>query len=435
MQQETAVSPHVPHPSRSLASEPSDRRRWQAARLLRAPHRLAFFGGMVMLGLSGLWWALVKLDPLLGVGLPYRVAPVLAHAVLMTYGFVPLFFAGFLFTAGPKWLAMPAPPAQALRLPLGLQMAGGLAWMLGTHLSLALALGALALMALGLGLQVARFGALVRASRVNDRLHASWVVAAGAWGVLALLGVLAGLASDRLDGALGLTRMGLWGFVVTTYLVVVHRMIPFFTSSAVPMLDIWRPFWVLWALLAMVGLELVGLAAGLLGLATARGGMLLQGLVQLASGCVVLWLAFVWGLVQSLRIRLLAMLHLGFLWLGVSWVLAGLSQLLGLRLGVPLLGLGALHAMTMGFLGSLLMAMVTRVSCGHGGRSLVADGMVWALFWMLQLAVVVRIVASALPTQAGPLVLAALLWVGAMGVWSLRLMNWYGHDRFDGRPG
>ena len=45
----------------------------------------------------------------------------------------------------------------------------------------------------------------------------------------------------------------------------------------------------------------------------------------------------------------------------------------------------------MGCLGSLMLAMVTRVSCGHGGRALVADRLVWTLFWVLQLATVVRL--------------------------------------------
>ena len=177
----------------------------------------------------------------------------------------------------------------------------------------------------------------------------------------------------------------------------------------------WRPFWVLWMLLGAVALELaaiwVPLVMSWMGEPAGRGGrawMLGLGLMQLAAGSVILWLAFVWGLVQSLSIRLLAMLHLGFLWLGVSFVLAGASQLLGLRLGTPVLGLGALHALTMGCLGSLMLAMVTRVSCGHSGRTLVADNLVWALFWLLQLAVLLRI-GGALNQAPAWLVMAAAL--------------------------
>jgi uncharacterized protein involved in response to NO len=230
--------------------------------------------------------------------------------------------------------------------------------------------------------------------------------------------------------------------VVVVYLVVAHRMIPFFTSSAVPMVGVWRPFWVLWVLLGAVALELVAtwmpLFMSWIDEPAGRGGrawMLGLGLLQLAAGSVILWLAFVWGLVQSLSIRLLAMLHLGFLWLGVSFVLAGVSQLLGLRLGTPVLGLGALHALTMGCLGSLMLAMVTRVSCGHSGRTLVADNTVWALFWLLQLAVLLRIGATLPQAPVWLLMAAALLWVGVMAVWGLRMLGWYGRQRADGRPG
>ena len=190
-----------------------------------------------------------------------------------------------------------------------------------------------------------------------------------------------------------------------------------------------------WAMLAATALEWVSVwLAALIG-PMPRGWMLFQGLAELTAGGVLIWLGVAWGLVQSLKVRLLAMLHLGFVWLGLSFVLAGASQLLGLQAGVPALGLGALHALTMGCLGSLLLAMVTRVACGHSGRPLVADNLMWVLFWALQFAVLLRI-AGALPqAPAGVLVAAAGLWAAVVVVWSLRLMGWFGRLRADGRPG
>jgi uncharacterized protein involved in response to NO len=129
------------------------------------------------------------------------------------------------------------------------------------------------------------------------------------------------------------------------------------------------------------------------------------------------------------------MLHLGFVWLGLSLLLAGLARWMGLIEGLPELGLGALHALSMGFLGSILLAMVTRVACGHSGRTLVADGLVWSLFWLLQLAVLLRIIGT-LPL-ASPWVLSAsgALWAGLMGVWGVRLTGWFARPRVDGRAG
>lgn len=417
---------------------------WHARHLLLAPHRLGFALAVLLLLASGAWWALVQVDRVTGsLGLAYALSPSLGHAAVMSFGFIPLFFTGFLFTAGPKWLGVRGPEARALLVPLLLQAGGWLTWLAGLHGASALALlgGVLAL--LGLAWVVALFTGLVRASAQDDRLHARTVAVAGWLGVGSLALMLAAVWLQAHAVATAAVLTGLWGFVVVTYLVVAHRMIPFFTSSAVPMHEAWRPFWVLWVLLGAVALEVAAVWMPMLmewvgGGSAGRGArawMLGLGLMELAAGSVILWLAFVWGLVQSLSIRLLAMLHLGFLWLGVSFVLAGVSQLMGLRMGTPVLGLGALHALTMGCLGSLMLAMVTRVSCGHSGRTLVADNLVWSLFWALQLAVVLRIGAAVQQAPGWLVMAAALLWTGVMAVWGLRMLGWYGRPRVDGRPG
>jgi uncharacterized protein involved in response to NO len=413
---------------------------WRPTRLLWAPHRLGFFLAMALLLGSGLWWTVVQLDRVgWGPGLGYTVSPSLTHAAIMTFGFMPLFFAGFLFTAGPKWLGVAAPTARQIGWALALQFVGWWLWLAGTHGHVGLAWTGVALAVVGLAGMYARFWQLVRASTATDRVHALAVGIAGAVGVLSLatMGVAAFLGEGA--WAMAAVKTGLWGCVVVTFVAVLHRMLPFFTSSALPLIQAWRPLWVFWFLLGVVAVELLGVWHELWVAVRAdehtphHGWMLLQGLAELGSGSVVVWLAVAWGLVQSLKVRLLAMLHLGFLWMGLSLLLSGASQLLGLRLGVPVLGLGALHAMTMGCLGSLLLAMVTRVSCGHSGRPLIADNLIWSLFWLLQGAVVLRI-ASALPgVSTWGLALTAVLWTGVMTTWGLRLMRWYGQPRADGR--
>jgi len=235
---------------------------------------------------------------------------------------------------------------------------------------------------------------------VEDKVHATVVALGGALGTLCAAGVALALLSDAGPVALALVHTALWGFIVATYVAVAHRMIPFFTSGVLPMIEIWRPFWVLWLMLGAAVLELISVWLLVAGWGEATAWRVVRGALELAAGGVLVWLAWVWGLVQSLKFRLLAMLHLGFLWFGLSLILSGSSQWLLAAGGVPTLGLGALHALTMGFLGSILLAMVTRVSCGHSGRALVADATVWGLFWILQVAVVLRI-AGALPWVGG----------------------------------
>ena len=89
-----------------------------------------------------------------------------------------------------------------------------------------------------------------------------------------------------------------------------------------------------------------------------------------------------WGFAQSLSNRLLGMLHLGFVWYAIAFAIAGVHALL-LLAGAAGLGYAPLHAFTVGFASSLVMAMVTRVTCGHSGRMLAADTPTWRLFMLL----------------------------------------------------
>jgi uncharacterized protein involved in response to NO len=164
--------------------------------------------------------------------------------------------------------------------------------------------------------------------------------------------------------------------------------------------------------------------------------MLARGAWELAAGSALLWLARVWGLAQSLKNRLIAMLHIGFTWLGIALVLGGLSQLISLVQGSPVFSLGSLHAVTIGCLSSLMLAMVTRVSCGHSGRAVVADHLVWSFFLLLQLTALLRVAAAAQSALAGWLLLpTAVIWAATLLFWGGRMGSWYGRVRADGRHG
>jgi uncharacterized protein involved in response to NO len=283
------------------------------------------------------------------------------------------------------------------------------------------------------------FWRLIWRSREREQLHARTIGIACLVGCISLAALLANLVVGETAVALASVMTGLWGFVVVVVVTVAHRMIPFFTSSAMPLASVWSPFWALDFMLGAAALESVSVWVEIDG--PLRGPMaplwmLARGAFELAAGGVLLWLARVWGLAQSLNNRLVAMLHIGFVWLGVALVLGGLSQLMGLLQGSPVFSLGSLHAVTVGCLSSLMLAMVTHVSCGHSGRSMVADATVWPLFWLLQLTAVLRITASAQSVLASWLLLpTALIWVATLSLWGVRMGNWYGRVRADGRPG
>ncbi|WP_157269711.1 NnrS family protein [Azohydromonas aeria] len=384
---------------------------WHPRRLLDAPHRLGFAAGGLMLAATALWWACRLLGLQFG---PDAVPAPVAHALALTWGFMPLFMAGFLFTAGPRWLQRPAVSARELLPAIGAQLAGWLVLALaltgGGRQGPLLAGMGLALVAAGWNHLVLRFWRLLRASTVEDRLHARVALAACMLLALLLHATVAALVAQAWTYSLALARVALWGGIGVVYAAVLHRMIPFFGNAA-PRLDARWPSWLLWAMAGVLAAQ--GLVEGATMLAAAPWPPLAQALRaagQGAAGLGVLALAWRWSQMQSLRQRLLAMLHRGFAWLGVALLLAAASQ-----------PAAALHAYALGFLGSLLLAMAARVVCGHSGRAVVADGPLWALFQALQFAVLARVGAALWPALSPWLLpLAAAAWAAVALGWGLR---------------
>jgi len=406
-----------------------------------APHRPAFLGGTLMLLVVSLWWAVLLVAPQLGASVRTSMPPMMVHGFTFAAGFMPLFMTGFLFTAGPRWLDVEAPSARILKWPVLLHF-GGVALLVAGSLvdSGITAFGAL-LLAMSWTTVGVGFAGLIRASRVRDKLHAKCVIVFWTVGIGSAMLFAAGLAIRQLPVVSTALWLMVFGFITPIYATVAHRVLPFFTSSAVTRVVPWKPNWALALLLASLlafgALQL----AGRLDLLPPRQAAWLTLCIVGPAALALALLALRWGLLQSLRgpsLRLLAMLHLGFVWSVIALVLATADAALVVAGGEPALrlGLAPLHALTMGFLGSLLFAMATRVICGHGGIAVVADGYVWWLFWVLQVAVLLRVAGSVWPPHAAALTAAAaLVWSAVWIAWAARYLPVLVRPRRDGRPG
>lgn len=411
--------------------------RWRLQRLITAPHRLGFFAATVLMVATAAWWALALWSRVAQLPLAGAVPATVAHGLVFALGFMPLYIIGFLFTAGPRWLALPDEPAARLLRPVLALCTGWLLAMVGFHVASALAALGVALAAAGWIAVVRRFRHLVHSSRVPDRTHPRVIAFVLAVGAFAMLAAAVGLVLESTPLVRAATQLAIWGFLAPTFATVSHRMIPFFTASALPSLDVWRPYWLLQAMLGALAASAAGAIAETLWwpLPTAARAVLLA--VQAPAALLMLWLAWRWGAVQSLRIRMLAMLHGGFVWFGVALALAAASHTRVLLLGPEAgLGLAPLHALTMGYLGCTLVAMISRVATGHSGRALTADGLTWGLYLVVQFAALVRVCAAMWPAAAPTLTpIAVTAWAAGCGAWALRYGRWLGRPRADGGPG
>lgn len=395
--------------------------------LAQAPHRLLFFAGACAVLASMLWWALELAALRYGwtrwpqPGVP----PGWGHAMLTQYGMLPLFMLGFLLTVFPRWLDRP-PLAPHRYVPIaGAVFVGYLL----AHLGL---LGQPVLLRAGLGLILvgdliafATLAGVLRASR-SRQAHAWSCLAALAVGTLGLALGLAALFGAPASWLWTSVRLGTFGFLLPVYFTVCHRMIPFFSGNVAPGYRVVRPRASLplaWALLLM------HLVLDLAGAATWRWP------VDAALALLFGWHALAWQPWKATRPGLLFALHLAFAWLPLAFTLYAVQGFWLARSGQAILGLAPLHLLTIGYFGSMLVAMVTRVTQGHSGRPLQMGALPWLCFLALQVVVLLRVRAELGGDRLGWLLLAGAGWLLAFAPWVLRSAWIYLTPRVDGRSG
>jgi uncharacterized protein involved in response to NO len=138
-----------------------------------------------------------------------------------------------------------------------------------------------------------------------------------------------------------------------------------------------------------------------------------------------------WDAHTGYRNVLLIMLPIAYVWIPLA---LGLRALAALALVPPA---AAIHALTIGAMTCLMLAMMMRSALGHTGRSLVAGPIEIAVFTLLQLAAVVRILATLMmPAHYNSLVVVSgTLWVLAFLLFLLRYGPMLLQARIDGKPG
>lgn len=397
-------------------------------RLGWAPHRLLFFIGTTNLLLGMAWWAAWLISQRMpGLALTATQPQVVAgwvHAFVMQYQVLPSFMAGFLLTVFPRWMAQPDVPLWRYA-PVGLgifggqlaTIAGAMGWPSGLLVGLFMTVA-------GWTALLATLGPLVWRDR-GKNWHARSCFAALVLGMCGLLAHAAYQFGYSPLWEFASIKIGTFGLLLPVYMTVAHRMFPFFAGNVVRGYVAWRPNSLLatfWALaLLHLALELVHgyrwLWAPDLGL--------------LALATTVCWRWWPRGPMPGL----LRALFLGLAWLPITFALYSAQSITYLLTGSFELGRAPAHALFIGFFGSLLVAMVTRVTRGHSGHPLEMPTIAWFAFIAIQVVAVTRIAAEFSHDPLPWHILAAIGWFVALGPWVAAMARTYLTARIDGKPG
>ncbi len=396
-----------------------------------APHRVMFFAGALQTLLAMLWWLFELMTryvfPAQMVAWP--LFPTAVHSWLLLSGMLPFFIFGFLMTTFPRWMNGTEIPASRYVPAFVLMFIGALVFYAGLFFGRALIVVATLSMLAG---WAAGLYALLRSlldTPHPDKRHPLMLFIALCLGWIGLAGFLVWLLTDEQFYLQLFLRAGLWGFVLPVFATVAHRMIPFFTASGSSQSEIPRPFWPWWIMLA------ASIMHGVLELFHAPGWLWL---CDIPLGLSSLYFSYLWGFRRSFRNALLAVLHVGFAWMGVAMLMyAAQSLWLFTHHGTGFIwGLAPLHALTIGCYATLMIGMGTRVTLGHSGLPFEIGTSIKLMFVGIQLTALVRILADMLPSHSVWLYIAAtVLWLACFGPWVWRYLPAFWRPRADGQPG
>jgi len=326
------------------------------------------------------------------------------HAHEMTFGFGLAVVAGFMLTAIPNWTGRLPVRGAPLAVLACLWLAGRVAMLLSG------AVGAPVAALFDLAFPALFFAVVARE-----------LVAAGNWRNLPMLGALSLLLAGNVLvhlHALGIAYTADTGnrLGVATLLLLISlvggRIVPSFTRNWLAKARPGNALPAPWSVIDRVALAAT--VAGLAAWVFARDWAVTPWL-ELAAGVALAARLARWRGLATLREPLLFILHAGYGWLALGLALLGAN---GLYPVLP--ASAATHALTVGAIGTMTLAVMTRATLGHTGRGLTADTATRAIFALITAAALLRVGAPLFERAVVLTSLAGLAWTLAFGTFAIR---------------
>jgi uncharacterized protein involved in response to NO len=331
--------------------------------------------------------------------------PQTLHAHEMVYGTVAAVIAGFLLTAVPNWTSTARVSGAPLVGLVMLYLAGRVALVLSGSLEPLWVAGIDVAFLPGLAIFVGRP-----------------ILKTRNWRNLPVLGVLLGLAlaNAAMHGGLlqsdyVMLRAGMYSsvyLVVVLMMIIAGRVVPAFTRNALRRSGVQVEV----SNRTIVGPLSIAMACSALILDLILPGKSISAVFALAAAPLLLIRQSGWQFGKTLGHPMLWVLHVGHAWLAVGFGCLGISNAFDIGIGAA-----ALHAFTAGAMGTLMLAMMPRVSLGHQGRPIEATGATVIMFVLVIVGAVVRIAGASGPVELyrPSVLLGGGLWASAWLVFSL----------------
>lgn len=343
------------------------------------------------------------------------------HSHEMLFGFAAAIIVGFLLTAVQNWTGMPGLRGPKLMMLFSI-------WLLA-RIGLALPYSEFSIVFVVLDIAFMPVAALLLAIplvAVKQTRNMFFVP------VLALFAIANALTHASVySGKLYYFHHGIniAIYLVTLLMVVIGgRVMPMFTANGTNTTKVlpvrWLELLSIGSVVALMLLHLFNLQT-ILGL-HATGGLFILAGVSNFIRCLR------WRIWVTFKVPLVWSLHIAYFCIALGLVMIGLSKFTAM---VP--ERASLHLLTVGGMGGLILAMVSRVSLGHTGRMLIVKPLMAVAFGAMFVAALIRVFGvMVIPgSYLTWIAVSAVLWVVAFGLYLIYYIPVLTQPRVDGRPG
>lgn len=149
------------------------------------------------------------------------------------------------------------------------------------------------------------------------------------------------------------------------------------------------------------------------------------------AGIIHLYRWVLWKPWTGIKVPILFILPLSYMWTFVGFFLLSIATIYDYLFSL------ALHSINIGLIGSIIIAMISRVSLGHTGRQIKATKLMVASYILIQITALCRLILGALPSinYIDSVKISGILWSLAFLILFVSLIPILTQPRVDGRVG
>ena len=385
--------------------------------LLRLAFRPLFLGGTLFSIIIIAWWSYFWLNPFNWQ--PYG-GPVWWHGHEMLFGFGVSIVVGFLLTAVQTWTGVTGLRGRPLFALVLTWLLGRLLLAFGTSLPLWLVMtGDL------LFLIFATIAMAYPVFKAKQRKNMMFVP------ILAILALLNGVSHwGVVTHQPEVARLALHGTIMMFVLIIAilgGRVIPFFTANGA---GVEKKAPIKWLEIVSIASIMLLVAVAFFGFNKTPSNLLisLSSIAAIANG----WRFLRWNGQHCANIPLLWSLHLSYAFIPLGFVMLALYAA-----GYTASLSAALHCFTVGAIGGMILAMISRVTLGHTGRRLQPPKLMSIGYIAIIIGAILRVIFSGwFPQESGWAIgIASGLWILGYGIYAFYYAPMLITTRADGRPG